>query len=407
MRLHVVLCSLLLASIACLNTAHGQTYGIIHSFTGADGAFPKAGVTLRGGSLYGATTMGGAPYADGTVYQLTRLGDNWAPSTLHIFTRGQDGYNALSRPVFGPDGHLYGTFSIAPSEVYKLTPPVSICRTVDCFWRFDLAHVFAQQQDDLGYLGYGDLVWDQQGNIYGTANYSSQEQYPGAVYQLSPNGNGWIETTIYYFKAGGDATSPESGVIWDKNGNLFGAAKAGAYGYGSIYELTYVVGAGWIEKAIYKFTNFADGPPVGITFDNSGNLFGATRGQYNGGNGGTIFELSPSGDTWTYKLLYTFPAFSPSCAVGPERPLTIDNAGNLYGTTACGGAYQRGAVFKLTNTVNDWIYTSLHDFTNGADGGIPFGQVTIDTDGTLYGTTTGGGSNQCSGGCGVVWAITP
>jgi len=397
----------LLALFASLGTAaHAQTYSVIHSFTGQNGgAFPKAGVTLHGGSIYGTTTEGGQPYAYGNVYQLTRLGDNWAPTQLYIFTSGSDGFGAQARPVFGPDGHLYGTVTDFPSEVYKLTPPLSICKTANCFWNFNVAYKFGVN-DPLEGIGYGDLVWDQQGNIYGTADSSSQRQHPGAVWELSPSGNGWVETTIYYFNGSPDASSPESGVIWDKNGNLFGAAPGGAHGYGAVYELTYAVGLGWTEQVIYSFTNLADGPPTGITFDQNGNLFGATAGNY-GGDGGTIFELSPSGNTWTYQLLYTFPAFTPACAAGPERPLTIDAAGNVYGTTVCGGAYQAGAVFKLANTENGWAYSSLYDFTGGADGAGPLSTVTIDTDGTLYGTTSGGGSNACGGGCGVVWKITP
>jgi uncharacterized repeat protein (TIGR03803 family) len=396
---------ILAVTLVALPTAHAQTYSVIHTFTGPNGgAFPVAGVTLRGGNLYGTTTEGGQPYAYGNVYELMRVGDNWLPTQLYIFTKGSDGYGAQARPVFGPDGHLYGAVTDFPSEVFKLTPPLSICRTVNCFWRLDVVHLFELQNDVSG-MGYGDLVWDQQGNLYGTGD-SALRPYTGGVYELSPSGNGWVETILYKFQGSGDAASPDSGVIWDKNGNLFGAAAGGAHGYGAIYELIYTVGLGWTEKVIYSFTNLADGPPTGITFDQNGNLFGATRGNY-GGDGGTIFELSPSGDTWTYKLLYTFPAFSAACAAGTERPLTIDAAGNLYGTTACGGAYQQGAVFKMNNTGNGWLYSSLYDFTGGADGAIPLSTVTIDTDGTLYGTTSGGGSNVCGGGCGVVWKIQP
>ena len=387
--------------------ATAQTYSLIHSFTGANGAFPKAGVTLKGGSLYGTTTEGGAPYAFGNVYELTRLGDNWVPSSLYIFTSGQDGSGSQARPVFGPDSHLYGTISDFPSEVFKLTPPLSICRTANCFWKLGVVHQFGVG-DDLEGLGYGDLVWDAQGNIYGTADFAAQQPYAGAVYELSPSGNTWVETTIYYFQGSGDAGAPESGVIFDKSGNLFGAAAGGAHGAGAIYELTYVAGVGWTEKVIYSFTNPADGPPAGVTFDNSGNLFGVTSGNYQG-NGGTVFELSPSGDTWTYKLLYTFQwTGGGKCGTpGPARPLAIDAAGNVYGTALCDGAYQAGHVFKLTNTQNGWVYSSLYDFTGAADGAAPVSTVTIDTDGTLYGTTSGGGSNNCAGGCGVVWKITP
>ena len=94
---------------------------------------------------------------------------------------------------------------------------------------------------------------------------------------------------------------------------------------------------------------------------------------------------------------------------GPNASLTMDAAGNIYGTTVCDGPVFSGNVFKLTNTENGWVYTSLHDFTGGSDGREPFSNVTIDADGTLFGTASGGGNlNYCvPGGCGVVWMIKP
>jgi uncharacterized repeat protein (TIGR03803 family) len=83
----------------------------------------------------------------------------------------------------------------------------------------------------------------------------------------------------------------------------------------------------------------------------------------------------------------------------------MDSTGNLYGTTYCTGPNQQGVVFKLTKTGNTWVYSSLHDFTGRSDdGGEPMSQVTIDSDGTLYGTASHGGSSHSYG---VVWMIKP
>ncbi len=83
--------------------------------------------------------------------------------------------------------------------------------------------------------------------------------------------------------------------------------------------------------------------------------------------------------------------------------LVMDEAGNFYGTTYCDGANSIGNVFKLTPSGNGWTYTSLHDFTGGSGGEIPFCSVALDTSGNIYGTTVTGGSQ----GDGTIWEITP
>ena len=128
--------------------------------------------------------------------------------------------------------------------------------------------------------------------------------------------------------------------------------------------------------------------------------------------GGTVFELSPSGNGWTFQVLYSFTG-NAGCpqqqGCGPITALMMDGAGSLYGTTLEQGAFNFGTVFKLTNNNGSWTYTDLHDFTNGTDGGYPVSQVVMDANGNLYGTASQGGSGTACGtaGCGTVWEITP
>ena len=225
------------------------------------------------------------------------------------------------------------------------------------------------------------------------------------VYELQHSGNTWNESILYTFQGQPDGAIPGGGVIRDKNGNLFGTTVIGGqYNNGSVWELTNVPGVGWVESILYSFQNNGDGerPWAGLVMDQAGNLYGAASGS--GGLGsGTIFELSPSGNTWTFKVIH-------SGVCSPGKTLALDTAGSLYGTTPCGGAHEKGNVFKLTNTGNGWQYTSLYEFTGGADGGDPQGGVAVGTDGTLYGTASIGGSfaGICQGqGCGVVWQIKP
>ncbi|MGB8768034.1 MAG: choice-of-anchor tandem repeat GloVer-containing protein [Candidatus Korobacteraceae bacterium] len=95
-------------------------------------------------------------------------------------------------------------------------------------------------------------------------------------------------------------------------------------------------------------------------------------------------------------------AFTGPPSEGPRAGVTMDAVGNLYGTTDQDGAYGAGSVFKLTPGADGWVYTSLHDFTR-SDGAAPFAGVSLDGAGNLYGTTTSGGEY----GWGVVWEITP
>jgi len=158
--------------------------------------------------------------------------------------------------------------------------------------------------------------------------------------------------------------------------------------------------SGWTETVLHALQCGSEGewPYGGLIFDQAGNLYGTTA--YEGsGNGGTVFELTPSIGNWIFNLLYSLSGGGP----GPLTSLTMDGQGNLYGTTKGAGVYEAGNVFKLTFSNGDWTYTDLHDFTGGADGGVPFSQVTLDSRGNLYGTASQGGGNTY----GVVWEITP
>ena len=216
------------------------------------------------------------------------------------------------------------------------------------------------------------------------------------------SGNEYTESVIHSF-SGPDGAHPQDGVISDGNGNFFGTTVLGGkYNFGSVFELTYTPGVGWVETVLYSFQDTGDGPqPVGgLVMDASGNLYGTTETDGAGG-AGTAFELSPSLDGWTFTLLSSFYG-SRDNLCGPQAALTLDVAGNLYGTTKCSGSNGLGSVFKLTNTRNGWTYSSLHDFGPGYEGVYPISNVTIDADGSLYGTTSEGGLEF-----GTVWMIKP
>jgi len=407
-------------TVVLTQAVQAQTYTVLHDFTGgADGAYPYAGVTLdKAGNLYGTAFFGGdlacdAPNGCGTVYKLTHKGSGWTFNTLYSFAGGSDGANPTARVIFGPDGTLYGTTSSGGSKgvgtVFNLRPSPKVCKTALCPWTETVLYSFKGGTD--GASPWGEVVFDQTGNIYGTTenggdtNPISHCKGCGVVFELTPSNGDWIEGVIYAF-SGSDGKMPLSGVVFDDAGNLYGTTfEGGLYGYGTDYELT-PSGSGWTESFLYSFTGGADGnnPYGGLIFDPPANLYGDTAGGFPSGPA-SVFKLTRSGGTWTFSLVYSFTEGGDSG--GPRGALVTDGAGNLYGTTEIdpgnGGGTFLGSVFELTPSGDGtWTYTSLHGFT-GPDGEYPYSNVVIDANGNLYGTTSSGGLY----GYGVVWQITP
>jgi uncharacterized repeat protein (TIGR03803 family) len=226
--------------------------------------------------------------------------------------------------------------------------------------------------------------------------------------------SGWAatQTVLHSFGNGTDGAYLYAGLIIDGAGNLYGTTQeGGAYGFGTVFELTPEAGGGWTENVLYSFNNNGtDGvePYAGLIFDGAGNLYGTTfvGGTY---NGGTVFELTPqAGGGWTEKVLYSFGA-NGADGDQPYAGLIFDGAGNLYGTTYDGGTYDAGTVFELTPQAGGgWTENVLHTFNdNGTDGYLPLGGLILDAAGNLYGTTQHGPSRKRNGCCGTVFELTP
>src|ERR1700688_234311 len=120
----------------------------------------------------------------------------------------------------------------------------------------------------------------------------------------------------------------------------------------------------------------------------------------------SIWTATAAGST--EKVLYNFTSFPHG--ESPQANLIADTAGNLYGTTYVGGAYQLGTVFKLTLGAKGWTQTVLYSFKGGSDGEYPRSRLVFDAAGNLYGTTASGGTSTCNGnkgGCGTVFKLAP
>jgi uncharacterized repeat protein (TIGR03803 family) len=288
-----------------------------------------------------------------------------------------------------------------------LTPPASPGGA----WTEDTLYSFMGGND--GAVVVAGLVIGKNGALYGTTYsgggssicFSTEDVGCGTVFELtppaSPSGS-WTETVLYSFTGGSDGSAPYAGLIFDNSGNLYGTTwVGGTFGYGTVFQLT-PSGSGWTEKVLYSFQGGSDGsePAGGLIFDRSGNLYGTTS-TWDARKGGTVFMLTPSGSTWMFGLLYSFTG-----TAGSTASLTMDEAGNLYGTTYGGGGYDWGTVFKLTRSGSGWAFTSLHDFTGYYDGAYPYGNVIRDAEDNIFGTSSYsfGGWPDC---CGVVFEITP
>ncbi len=461
---HALAVTIVLAFAAPFS-AHAQTFAVLHSFTGGiDGASSYAGLTWDGGeNFYGTTAQGG--YAGtacfnlfdspaegcGIVFRLRRSGTNWTFSTLYEFRGGTvDGNFPLAPVIIGRDGSLYGTtwdghyngshlchfigsgvHDNGCGTVFNLKPPATACKTALCGWTETIIWAFPGTNQGGGSgPSQGQLIFDQAGNLYGT-NWDSYLN-PGEIAQFVPSGGSWaVGRTFVTTDAPGTNSPvlPLNALTFDSAGNLYSTSELGPQsapscgfevinGCGTVFQLV-PTNLGWNANIIYQFTDGEDGkfPIAGLVADQVGNLYGVS--STDGPNsGGTVFELSPSGGSWTYHTIYALPngySQEGNCFIavgtygcsGPWGTLVMDSAGNLYGASYANGLYHYGNVFKLTHSNGSWTYTDLYDFTDGNDGANPSGALILDGDGNLYGTTLRGGNPNCFLGCGTVFEITP
>lgn len=248
---------------------------------------------------------------------------------------------------------------------------------------------------------YAGPILDTSGNLYGAAE-SGGRYGAGVIYKLSPTtGGGWSETVLYNFKGGSqDGASPHATLIEDSAGNLYGTTVNGGpptgacrLGCGTVFRLTPASGE-WQESVLYTFTGGSDGaiPYAGVAMDAAGNLYGATIGGGTAGKG-VVYKLTPGAGGWDLTVLHTFQGADGSA---PYPTPVLDAAGNLYGTTNAGGAYNRGVVYALApQSDGSWTEHVLHTFRGGTDGANPLAGVILDRRGNLYGTTSQGGTANC------------
>ena len=342
-------------------SAHANpTFSLIHLFPSGlkDGVGPSVYFTDSAGNIYGSTLYGGE-YGRGTVFMLsppTQNGGSWSETILYNFMGAPDG----EQPV-------------------------------------------------------GSLVMDAQGSLYGTTIFGGAAQQ-GTIFKLAPDGNGnWNETLLYTFSGTSDGGRPWSGLTFDEGGNLYGTTFYGGdsacdLGCGLVYQLT-PSGSSWTESTLHLFHKDSEGylpesdSPLRV---HAGKLYGAT--SFSAGGNGTVFELSIANRK--YSVLHSF--LGGTDGTGTRTPLHLDLAGNIFATDDGGDpSCLCGEVYELSppsGGQTTWTKTTIYAFLNSVDGTDPTGPI-LDLDGSLYGVTTRGGpsGNGCDnlGGCGTVYGISP
>lgn len=424
--------------LAVIVPAYPQTEAVLHTFTGGrDGGFINAGLAFGpDGDLYGTAPDGGDPNCVlggcGDVFKLTpTTTGGWTLTALHAFTGGRDGAHASGGVTFDAAGNLYGATSGGVStgncNFSSCGAIFELSLTSNGGWKETVLHNFNGAD---GGFPNGDLIFDNAGNLYGTTILGGTGTCfsilaCGTVFRLSPTSTGgWKLTLLHDFTDETDGASPNSGLVMDTAGNLYGTTYQGGSNTclstkcGTVFELSPTSSGAWTKTTLFNFYFGADGefPAAGLVMDSAGNLYGTA---YNGGlpgycnvttGCGVVFELSQtSTGAWNEAVLHSFTGVGDDGA-WPTGSVVFGPSGSLFGTTSSGGIYCSppvnsgcGTVFELTPTSGGtWKQTVLHAF-DGTDGLGPSSGLIFDAQGNLYGTTFNGGAYNL----GVAFRITP
>jgi uncharacterized repeat protein (TIGR03803 family) len=370
----------ILASAILLLTsfAQAQTFNQLYSFQGSnDGGNPFSNVIRdAAGNLYGTTYQHGLfpncyPNGCGVVFKVDASGNE---TPLYSFAGPpSDGANPVAGLISDAAGNLYGTTAYGGPNGYG-----TVFR-VDPAGNETVLHNFSGSLD--GGIPNGGVIRDQAGNTYGTT-YAGGSSGFGTVFKLDAGG---AFSTLYTFPDRAHGTAPNAALALDGTGTLYGTTQyGGAFNRGTVFKLDRT----GTETVLYSFSDSPDGayPQSQLIWDHAGNLYGTTT-EGGASRNGAVFKLAPDG---TETVIYSF-AGQPDGSY-PMAGVVRDAAGNLYGTTFKGGM-NTGTVYKLDPNGNE---TLLYSFQGSFDGASPAAGVLLDPTATsVYGTGENSGFGCC------------
>jgi len=384
--------------------ASAQAFQSLISFDVTNGAVPYYGPLVQGrdGNFYGTTQYGGANVnaacgADlrgcGTVFKITAGG---VLTTLYSFCSKPnctDGANPWGALALGTDGNFYGTTygggaNSPDGTIFRITPAGALT-TVHSFDGTDGANPV------------GVLIQGMDGNGYGTTVNGGAYGY-GTVFKINPNG---ALKTFYNFCSQSnciDGANPYAGLVQATNGYLYGTTEAGGiYRHGTVFAMSL---SGKFRTLHNMDGPYGSSPYAGLVQANDGNFYGTTVGGGGRlGNEGEIYRITPTG---VFTVLYGFTGLLGN-GVSPVAGLVQGIDGNFYGTTNAGGTSGLGTIYEVTPAGTE---TTLYEFcseSNCTDGIVPNGGLLQATNGTFYGATEIGGTDQsdCGTGCGTLFSL--
>jgi len=347
----------------------GTGYAVLHVFDiVSQGSNPNSLIEGSDGMLYGTTNAGGYS-SSGVVFRINKDGTGF---TMLSSLYNIDGTNPQAI-VEGPDGALYGTARSGGVNnnglVFKLNKDGS---------GLVVLKSFAGGTD--GSSPRAGLLAGSDGLLYGTLAVGGTSNC-GLVFSLNPAGTGY--TVLHHFLGGPiDGRGSETALSEDASGVLYGATLSGGTSQrGTLFKLN-KDGSGYALLANLSGGTVDGGfPRQRLVVSGAGTVFGSDTLGGLGGNG-TLFRLGADGSAFTVIR----PMGAPDGAY-PDSNVIEASDGALYGTTSIGGIKKVGTVYRVNQDGTG--YTVLHRFNDSSDGALPFNHVTEASDGLIYGTTYG------------------
>jgi uncharacterized repeat protein (TIGR03803 family) len=378
-KLHLFIAAFFIVTLAAaIPQAQAKAVKVLHVFDGktkGDGAGPR-GSLLRdaAGNIYGTTLDGGS--GTGTVFKIDTTGQE---SVLFSFDPAVSGDSPDTPLVQDETGNLYGIAEDGPGGfgvVYELSPT----------GEQTILHNFQRQSQHSPLVPTGGLLRDKSGNIFGTTiagGHANCQSNCGVIFRLDSAN---ILHILYKFDGDANGTEPFGPLVQDADGNLYGVTHSGGdmtcpdpafagSGCGTVFKLD----KNHQLTVLHVFKGGSNGstPQGGLLLDKAGNIYGTTAvgGFF---ERGTAFKISKDG---AFTVLHRF---AKREGTSPNGSLVMDPAGNLFGTAQFNGFHNLGTVFQLSPNGQ---LTVLHNFRGGDDGATPFAGLIRNDAGNLYGST--------------------